>query len=72
MIPLLLGYLDPEDRILLEKLIGKRGGDSPPLVLNFQGYFGSKLEFRVSYKGGSKMDPPFGSFNKGDNEMEPP
>ena len=29
MIPLLLGYLDPEDRISLEKLIGK-GGDSPP------------------------------------------
>ena len=32
MIPLLLGYLDSEDRILLEKLIGKGGGDdSPPL-----------------------------------------
>ena len=30
MIPLLLGYLDSEDRISLEKLIGK-GGDSPPL-----------------------------------------
>ena len=26
MIPLLLGYLDPEDRISLEKLIGKGGG----------------------------------------------
>ena len=41
MIPLLVGYLDPEDRISLEKLIGKgRGvGESPsPLVLNFQGY----------------------------------
>ena len=39
MIPLLLGYLDPEDRISLEKLIGKGGDDSrPPLVLNFQGY----------------------------------
>ena len=39
MIPLLLGYLDPEDRISLEKLIGKGGGKSPsPLVLNFQGY----------------------------------
>ena len=25
IIPLLLGYLDPEDRILLEKLIGKGG-----------------------------------------------
>ena len=30
MIPLLLGYLDSEDRILLEKLIGK-GGIRPPL-----------------------------------------
>ena len=29
MIPLLLGYLGSEDRILLEKLIGK-GDDSPP------------------------------------------
>ena len=39
MIPLLLGYLDPEDRISLEKLIGKGGAESPsPLVLNFQGY----------------------------------
>ena len=41
MIPLLLGYLDPEDRISLEKLIGKGGGggESPsPLVSNFQGY----------------------------------
>ena len=47
----LLGYLDPgrsirqnvnpEDRISLEKLIGKGGGggggESPPLVSNFQG-----------------------------------
>ena len=34
MIPLLLGYLDPEDRISLEKLIGKGGGggaNHPPL-----------------------------------------
>ena len=37
-VALLLGYLDPEDRISLEKLIGKGGGESlPPLVLNFQG-----------------------------------
>ena len=40
MIPLLLGYLDSEDRISLEKLIGKGGGGviCPPLVLNFQDY----------------------------------
>ena len=70
-VALLLGYLDPEDRISLGKLIGKwggGGGDSPPfsfelprLYLNESGLyssiFGSKLEFRVSYKGGSKMDP---------------
>ena len=34
MIPLLLGYLDPEDRISLEKLIGRGGGGgiiAPPL-----------------------------------------
>ena len=39
-VALLLGYLDPEDRISLEKLIGKGGGvicPPPPFVLNFQG-----------------------------------
>ena len=71
----LLGYLDPgrsirqnvdlEDRISLEKLIGKgEGGESPPpLVSNFQGsthylnesgiyslIFGSKLESAKAYK----------------------
>ena len=33
--------------------------------------FRSKLEFRVSYKGGSKMDPPFGSFKKGITKWNP-
>ena len=37
-VALLLGYLDPEDRISLEKLIGKGGANHPPLVSNFQGY----------------------------------
>ena len=72
----LLGYLDsgqsirqnvdPEDRISLEKLIGKGGGESPPpppLVSNFQGsmlylnesglyslIFGSKLESAKAFK----------------------
>ena len=77
--------VDPEDRISLEKLIGKGGeSPSPPLVSNFQGstlylnesglyssIFGYKLEFRVSYKGGSKMDPPFGSFKNEWNETDP-
>ena len=75
-VTLLLGYLDPEDRTSLEKLIGKGGGggvirtpfgfELPRFYLNesslYSSIFGSKLEFRVSYKGGSKMDPPFGSF----------
>ena len=71
----LLGYLDPdrlirqnvdpEDRISLEKLIGKGGGGEspPPLVSNFQGsmlylnesdlyslIFGSKLESAKAFK----------------------
>ena len=75
-VALLLGYLDPcrsnrqnvdpEDRISLEKLIGRGGGDSPPsppLVSNFQGstlylnesglyslIFGSKIEKAKSSK----------------------
>ena len=38
-VALLQGHLDPEDKILLEKLIGKGGANHPPppLVLNFQG-----------------------------------
>ena len=58
--------VDPEDRISLEKLIGKRGGritPPPPLVSNFQGFmlylnesglysliFGSKLESAKAFK----------------------
>ena len=73
-VALLLGYLDPgrsirqnvdpEDRISLEKLIGKGEGDlTPPLVSNFQGstlylnesglyslIFGSKLELAKAFK----------------------
>ena len=73
-VALLLGYLDPgrsirqnvdpEDRISLEKLIGKGGGAKhPPLVSNFQGstlylnesglyslIFGSKLESAKAFK----------------------
>ena len=73
-VALLLGYLDPgrsirqnvdpEDRISLEKLIGKGEGDLiPPLVSNFQGstlylnesglyslIFGSKLESAKAFK----------------------
>ena len=47
----------------------------PRLYLNESGLyssiFGSKLEFGVSYKGGSKMDPPFGSFKNERNETDP-
>ena len=55
--------VDPEDRILLEKLIGKGGSPSPSLVSNFQGsmlylkesslyslIFGSKLESAKAFK----------------------
>ena len=73
-VALLLGYLDPgrsirqnvdpEDRISLEKLIGKGEGDlTPPLVSNFQGsmlylnesslyslIFGSKLQLAKAFK----------------------
>ena len=73
-VALLLGYLDPgrsirqnvdpEDRISLEKLIGKGEGDlTPPFVSNFQGstlylnesglyslIFGSKLESAKAFK----------------------
>ena len=48
----------------------------PRLYLNKSGLyssiFGSKLEFRVFYKGGSKMDPPFGSLKNEQNEMGTP
>ena len=47
----------------------------PRLYLNefglYSSIFGSKLEFRVLYKGGSKMDPPFGSFENEWNETDP-
>ena len=56
------GYLDPEDRISLEKLTGT--------FLTSKAIFEPKLEFRVSYKGGSKMDPPFGFFENERNEMD--
>ena len=70
-VALLLGYLDPEDRISLEKLIGKGGGRITPLsFLISKAIFEPKLEFRVSYKRGSKMDPPFGSFENKWNEMD--
>ena len=68
-VALLLGYLNPEDRISLEKLIGKGGGgvirppfsfELPRLHLNESGLysliFGSKLEFRVFTKGVPNWD----------------
>ena len=41
------------------------------IFLTSKAIFEPKLEFRVSYKGGSKMDPPFGSFENERNEMDP-
>ena len=71
MIPLLLGYLDLEDRISLEKLIGK-GDDSPPFSFKLPRlHLGLSLSLECLTKGGLKWTP-FGSFKKGGNEMEPP
>ena len=36
----------------------------------YSSIFGSKLEFRVSYKGGNKTEPPFGSFKNERNETD--
>ena len=61
----------------------ERGGESPPpfsfelprLDLNesclYNSIFGSKLEFRVSYKGGNETEPPFGYFKNERNETDP-
>ena len=47
----------------------------PRLYLNesclYSSIFGSKLEFRVSYKGGNEMEPPFGSLKNEQNETDP-
>ena len=41
------------------------------IFLTSKAIFEPKLEFRVSYKGGSKMDPIFGSFENEQNETDP-
>ena len=54
MIPLLLGYLDPEDRISLEKLIGKGGGGRITLPFSFKLprlYLGLSLSLECLTKG---------------------
>ena len=57
MIPLLLGCLDPEDRILLEKLIGK-GNDLPPFSFKLPRlYLGLSLSLECLTKGGLKWTP---------------
>ena len=59
MIPLLLGYLDSEDRILLEKLIGKGGMIRPP-PFSFKLprlYLGPSLSLECLTKGGLKWTP---------------
>ena len=61
MIPLLLGYLDPEDRISLEKLIGKGGGGGRiTLPFSFKLprlYLGLSLSLECLTKGGLKWTP---------------
>ena len=41
------------------------------IFLTSKAIFEPKLELRVSYKGGSKMDPPFGSLENERNETDP-
>ena len=75
MIPLLLGYLDPEDRISLEKLIGKGEGGRITLPFSFKLprlYLGLSLSLECLTKGGLKWTPLLDPLKKGGNEMEPP
>ena len=66
----------------MELGINWKGANHPPfsfelprLYLNesclYSSIFGYKLEFRVSYKGGNKMEPPFGSFKNEQNKTNP-
>ena len=58
MIPLLLGYLDPEDRISLEKLIGKGGRITLPFNFKLPRlYLGLSLSLECLTKGGLKWTP---------------
>ena len=41
------------------------------IFLTSKAIFEPKLEFRVSYKGGSKMDLPFGCYENERNETDP-
>ena len=40
-------------------------------IMEYSSIFGSKLEFRVSYKGGSKMDPLLDPLKKGVTKWNP-
>ena len=75
MIPLLLGYLDPEDRISLEKLIGKGGGMiRPPPPFSFKLprlYLGLRLSLECFTKGGLKWTPLSDSLKKGVTKWNP-
>ena len=58
MIPLLLGYLDPEDRISVEKLIGIGGPIIPPFSFQLPRlYLGLSLSLECLTKGGLKWTP---------------
>ena len=67
MIPLLLGYLDAEDRISLEKLIGKGGGMiHPPFSFKLPRiYLGVSLSLECLTKGGLKWTPLLDPLKKG-------
>ena len=73
MIPLLLGYLDSEDRISLEKLIGKGGGgDSPPFSFKLPRlYLCLSLSLQCLTKGDLKWTPLLDPLKKGVTKWNP-
>ena len=72
MIPLLLGYLDPEDRISLEKLIGKGDDSLPPFSFELPRlYLGLRLRLECLTKGSLKWTPLSDLLKKGVTKWNP-
>ena len=71
MIPLLLGYLDPEDRISLEKLIGKGGMIRPFSFKLPRLYLGLSLSLECLTKGDLKWTPLSDPLKKGVTKWNP-
>ena len=72
MIPLLLGYLDLEDRISLEKLIGKGGMIAPPFSFKLPTlYLGLSWSLECLTKAGLKWTPLLDPLKKGVTKWNP-